>query len=83
MGFFEGRFEESVITTSLEQAMLSGVDAQTRARVFGRYNAVAYLAGSIGALAAGGPTALRHLVPALPADQRWLLAYPVIATACM
>jgi MFS family permease len=74
---------ESGPITSLEQAMLSGVDAQTRARVFGHYNAVAYLAGSIGALAAGGPTALRHLVPALPADQRWLLAYPVIATACL
>jgi predicted MFS family arabinose efflux permease len=74
---------ESGPITSLEQAMLSGVDAQTRPRVFGRYNAVAYLAGSIGALAAGGPTALRHLFPALPGDQRWLLAYPVVAVACV
>jgi predicted MFS family arabinose efflux permease len=74
---------ESGPITSLEQAMLSGVDAQTRPRLFGRYNAVAYLAGSIGALAAGGPTALRRLFPALPEDQRWLLAYPVIALACV
>jgi MFS family permease len=74
---------ESGPITSLEQAMLSGVDAHSRPRVFGRYNAVAYLAGSIGALAAGGPTALRHVVPALAGDQRWLLAYPVIALACL
>jgi MFS family permease len=74
---------ESGPITSLEQAMLSGVNARTRSRVFGRYNAVAYLCGSLGALAAGGPTALRHLLPALPADQRWLLAYPVVALACL
>ena len=74
---------ESGPITSLEQAMLSGVDAKTRPRVFGRYNAVAYLAGSIGALTAGGPTALRHVFPALPGDQRWLLAYPAIAVACL
>jgi hypothetical protein len=49
-----------------------------RARVFGRYNAVAYLAGAIGALAAGGPDAFRHLVPSLPAGQRWLLAFPAL-----
>jgi hypothetical protein len=53
-----------------------------RARVFGRYNAVAYLAGAIGALSAGGPDAFRRLVPALPADQRWLLAFPALALVC-
>ena len=74
---------ESGPITSLEQAMLSGVDAKSRPRVFGRYNAVAYFAGSLGALAAGGPSALRHIVPALPADQRWLLAYPVVALLCL
>jgi hypothetical protein len=45
---------ESGPITSLEQAMLSGADARMRPRVFGRYNAVAYLCGSVGALAAGG-----------------------------
>ena len=74
---------ESGPITSLEQAMLSGVDPAQRARVFGRYNAVAYLGGSIGALTAGGPAALRHLIPSLPADQRWLLAFPVVAVACV
>jgi predicted MFS family arabinose efflux permease len=74
---------ESGPITSLEQAMLGGAPAALRARVFGRYNAVAYLAGAAGALAAGGPGALRELVPALPADQRWLLLFPVVAMACL
>jgi predicted MFS family arabinose efflux permease len=74
---------ESGPITSLEQAMLSGVAPHTRPRVFGYYNAAAYLAGAVGALAAGGPTALRHIFPGVPGDQRWLLAYPVIAVACL
>jgi predicted MFS family arabinose efflux permease len=74
---------ESGPITSLEQAMLGGAPAATRARVFGRYNAVAYLAGAAGALAAGGPGVLRGFVPALPEDQRWLLLFPVIALACL
>ncbi len=74
---------ESGPITSLEQSMLSGVDPTTRSRVFGRYNAVAYFGGSAGALAAGGPALLRHLVPGLPPDQRWLLAFPVVALACI
>jgi predicted MFS family arabinose efflux permease len=50
--------------------------------VYGRYNAVAYLAGAVGALAAGGPSALRDVIPALPPDQRWLLLMPVGAAVC-
>ncbi|MGZ8717287.1 MAG: MFS transporter, partial [Gaiellaceae bacterium] len=69
--------------TSLEQAMLGGAPAEERARVFGRYNAVAYLAGALGALAGGGPALFRRFFPALPADQRWLLAFPVVAVACV
>ena len=74
---------ESGPITSLEQAMLSAAPADTRVRVFGTYNAVAYFAGCIGALAAGGPSALRHLIPSIPPDQRWLLAFPVIAAVCL
>jgi predicted MFS family arabinose efflux permease len=74
---------ESGPITSLEQAMMGGAPAAIRARVFGRYNAVAYLAGAIGALTAGGPDAFRRLVPALPADQRWLLAFPALAIVCV
>lgn len=74
---------ESGPITSLEQAMLSASPAATRARTFGRYNAVAYVAGAVGALAAGAPTLLRHVVPSLPPNQRWLLAFPVIAAICV
>ncbi len=73
---------ESGPITSIEQAMLGGAPPAARARVFGRYNAVAYLAGAVGSLAAGGPAIFRHLYPSLPADQRWLLVFPVLAIVC-
>ena len=50
----------------------AGVAPEVRARVFGRYNAVAYLAGAVGALAGGGPGLVRERTPNLPTDQRWL-----------
>lgn len=74
---------ESGPITTLEQSMLASAPARERSRVYGRYNAVAYLAGAIGALAAGGPSALRDLLPALPGDQRWLLALPIGAALCV
>ncbi len=73
---------ESGPITSVEQAMLAATPSAERARVYGRYNAVAYLAGAAGALAAGGPNALRSVLPGLPPDQRWLLLMPVGAVAC-
>jgi MFS family permease len=73
---------ESGPITSVEQAMLASAPAAERSRVYGRYNAVAFLAGAVGALAAGGPSALRDLLPALPPDQRWLLLMPIGAAAC-
>ncbi|HCP61873.1 MAG TPA: MFS transporter [Actinobacteria bacterium] len=75
---------ESGPITSLEQAMIPHVapSASSRIRAFARYNAVAYLAGSIGALAAGGPDLFRKLYPALPASERFLLAFPVIGVVC-
>ncbi len=57
---------ESGPITSLEQAMLGSAPPQTRSRVFGRYNAVAYLAGALGALTAAAPSALRRVIPTLP-----------------
>ena len=74
---------ESGPITTVEQAMLSTTPVTVRTRIFGRYNAVAYFAGAIGALAAGAPTVLRHLIPSLPADQRWFFAFPVIALICV
>jgi predicted MFS family arabinose efflux permease len=75
---------ESGPITSLEQAMIPQA-ARTplhRNRAFARYNAVAYLAGSLGSLAAGGPDFFRRFFPAVPASQRFLLAYPVIGLIC-
>ena len=73
---------ESGPITSVEQAMLASTPPTERSRVYGRYNAVAYLAGAAGALVAGGPAALRELLPALPPDQRWLLVMPFGAAVC-
>ncbi|HET8526946.1 MAG TPA: MFS transporter, partial [Actinomycetota bacterium] len=74
---------ESGPLTSLEQAMLGGSDPAIRARVFGRYNAVAYLAGAAGALAGGGPSLLREWFPAIPTDQRWLLVLTAAAVGSL
>ena len=75
---------ESGPITSLEQAMIpqAAPTPLERNRAFARYNAVAYLAGSLGALAAGGPDFFRRFFPAIPASQRFLLSYAVIGLAC-
>jgi MFS family permease len=72
---------ESGPITSLEQAMMASAPRDLRSRVFGRYNAVAYLSGAIGALAAGGSAAIRGTA-ASTADQRWLLLFVPVALAC-
>ncbi|HZD17204.1 MAG TPA: MFS transporter, partial [Actinomycetota bacterium] len=69
---------ESGPITSLEQAMMGSAPAEVRARVFGRYNAVAFLAGAAGALVGGGPALLRRWFPAVPPEQRWLLVFPLV-----
>ena len=74
---------ESGPITTVEQAMLASTPPGERSRVYGRYNAVAYLAGAAGALAAGGPSAMRDLLPGIPADQRWLLLMPIGAAICV
>jgi MFS family permease len=74
---------ESGPITSLEQVMIGQAPTTSRVRVFGRYNAIAYLTGAVGALAAGGPAAFRTVLPSLPADQRFLLVLPVLAVACL
>jgi MFS family permease len=73
---------ESGPITTVEQSMLASTPPRERSQVYGRYNAVAYLAGAVGALAAGGPSALRDFFPAIPPDQRWLLVMPVGAVVC-
>jgi MFS family permease len=64
---------ESGPITSLEQAMIGEAPPDTRLRVFGRYNAIAYLAGAVGALAASLPGLVAF------SEQRFLLAYPVLS----
>ncbi|HET9899474.1 MAG TPA: MFS transporter, partial [Actinomycetes bacterium] len=64
---------ESGPITSLEQAMIGEAPPDTRLRVFGRYNAIAFVAGAVGALAASLPGL------ADVSEQRFLLTYPVLA----
>jgi MFS family permease len=72
---------ESGPITSLEQAMMASAPREMRSRVFGRYNAVAYLSGAVGALAAGGSAAIRG-TGSSSADQRWLLVFVPVAVVC-
>jgi len=73
---------ESGPFTSLEQAMLAtGLSGRHRVHGFGFYNAVAALAGSLGALAAALPALVRQLWSGAPADQRWFLLFVPAALA--
>jgi predicted MFS family arabinose efflux permease len=67
---------ESGPFTSLEQAMLPRTVAGDPTRLFGTYNTIATLAGSLGALAAALPALFSGT-----SAQRWLFAYPVCALA--
>ena len=73
---------ESGPITTVEQAMIGRADPPTRLRVFGRYNAVAYLAGSAGALAAAGAGLLQRSGPLGSSPQILFLAFPIVALAC-
>lgn len=67
---------ESGPFTSLEQPMLAqDLEGRARTRVFGTYNAVAALAGSVGALAAGGPALFRDVLGVTPTSQRLFLVF--------
>jgi MFS family permease len=69
--------------TTLEQAMIGQAPAETRLRVFGRYNAVAFLAGAFGALLAGGPAFVHRLWSAAPTGRAWFLLFPIGAVICL
>jgi MFS family permease len=69
--------------TTLEQAMIGQAPAASRLRVFGRYNAIAFLTGALGALAAGGPAFLHQVWAGAPADRRWFLLFPIGAIVCV
>jgi MFS family permease len=68
---------------ALEQAMLPHVvPPERRNRWFGRYTAVAAILGSLGALAAGVPDAIRRVLSGAPSTQRWFLLPAGIALGC-
>ena len=69
--------------TTLEQAMIGQAPAETRLRVFGRYNAVAYLAGAFGALLAGGPAFVHRFWSGTPTGRAWFLLFPIGAVLCL
>lgn len=71
---------ESGPITSLEQGMIGQASPQTRLHVFGRYNAIAYLAGAGGALAAGIPSLLGWKAAQ---DHLAFLMFPVVAIPCV
>ncbi len=64
---------ESGPITSLEQAMIGQAPGDLRLRIFGRYNAVAYVAGAVGALTGALPGILSTDA------RRWLFLYPILA----
>ena len=70
---------ESGPFTSLEQSMIAGgVPPSRRGRTFAMYNAAATIAGSVGALTAGGPSLLRESLGS-PADERFFLTFVPVA----
>ena len=69
--------------TTLEQSMIGQAPSATRVRVFGRYNAVAYLAGALGALLAGGPAFVQRFWTSTPTGNAWFLVFPLGAAVCL
>ncbi len=58
---------ESGPITTVEQSMLASTPPRERSQVYGRYNAVAYLAGAVGALGRGRAKRPARLLPGDPA----------------
>ncbi len=67
---------ESGPFTSLEQSMLAAsAPSSERTRLFSTYNGVAAVAGSVGALLAGGPALLRNAWGGAPHDERFFIVF--------
>lgn len=81
VGVLSTEVVESGPFTTVEQAMLATVQPDPRPLVagFGRYNAIAAAAGSLGALAGALPAAVRQAWPDGPADRRYFAALTVVA----
>jgi MFS family permease len=68
---------ESGPITTVEQGIIGQASAERRLRLFGRYNAVAYLAGAAGALLAAGANIGQHAGLAV-SSQQLFLAFPLV-----
>jgi len=82
LGAMSTEVVESGPFTTLEQSMLAtDLAPATRIRGFSRYNAVAAVAGSVGAVLAAGPSVARRAWSAVPDDQRFFLVFVPVAVA--
>ena len=68
---------ESGPITTVEQGIIGQASAERRLRLFGRYNAVAYLAGAAGALLAAGANLAQHSGLAVTSQQLFF-AFPLV-----
>lgn len=74
---------ESGPITTVEQGLIGRSGASRRLRLFGRYNAIAYLAGAVGSLAAAAAGALQRSGHLGISTQALFGAFPVVAVACV
>jgi predicted MFS family arabinose efflux permease len=73
---------ESGPITTVEQGLIGRSDARIRLRLFGRYNAIAYLAGAVGSLAAAGAGLLQRSGHLILSTEALFVAFPIVAVAC-
>jgi len=74
---------ESGPITTVEQSLIGGAEAPRRLRLFGRYNAIAYLAGAVGSLAAAGAGDLRRSGLVTLSTPALFAAFPLVAIVCV
>jgi predicted MFS family arabinose efflux permease len=73
---------ESGPITTVEQGLIGRSDAPRRLRLFGRYNAIAYLAGAVGSLAAAAAGTLQSSGHVALSTEALFGAFPVVAVVC-
>ena len=73
---------ESGPITTVEQGLIGRADAPRRLRLFGRYNAIAYLAGAVGSLAAAAAGTLQRSGHLALSTEALFGAFPLVAVVC-
>jgi predicted MFS family arabinose efflux permease len=73
---------ESGPITTVEQGLIGRAGASRRLRLFGRYNAIAYLAGAVGSLAAAAAGTLQRSGHLALSTEALFGAFPVVAVVC-